>query len=141
MPGEVIFIFSSKRGMLNTVFPVQSLSICGSPDLHLQGDMVRDGPNSITFNSVSANQTIHAVRANTVKTPGYDAFSASRSMSNTISALDKRTHAFKRRVQGQVLSEPALKAVEDRMLQQVQHFIDYIDGPEGRVDSAHGHGD
>ncbi|RMY68128.1 hypothetical protein D0863_07323 [Hortaea werneckii] len=118
-------------------------------DLHLQqqawhakygSDMVRDGPNSITFNSVSANQTIHPVRANTIKTPGYDAFSASRSMSNTISALDKGTHAFKRRVQGQVLSEPALKAVEDRMLQQVQDFIDYIDGPEDRVNSAHGHG-
>ena len=62
-------------------------------------------------------------------------------MSNTISALDKGTHAFKRRVQGQVLSEPALKAVEDRMLQQVQDFIDYIDGPEDRINGAHGHGD
>ncbi|GAB1737231.1 hypothetical protein NU219Hw_g1162t1 [Hortaea werneckii] len=118
-------------------------------DLHLQqqawhakyGHMVRDGPDSITFKSLSANQTIHAVRANTIKTPGYDAFSASRSMSNTISALDKGTHAFKRRVQGQVLSEPALKAVEDRMLKQVQDFVDYIDGPEDRTDSIPGHSD
>ncbi|KAI6848351.1 hypothetical protein KC332_g7432 [Hortaea werneckii] len=92
MPGEVIFIFSSKRGMLNT-------------------------------------------------TPGYNAFSASRSTPNTISALDKGTHAFKRRVQGQVLSEPALKAVEDRMLEQVQDFVNYIDSPEDRVDTVQGHGE
>lgn len=118
-----------------------SVTLCRSPDLHSPGDMVRDGPNSITFNSVSANQTIHAVRANTIKTPGYNAFSASRSMPNTISALDKGIHAFKRRVQGQVLSEPALKAVEDRMLKQVEDFVNYIDGPEDRTGSVPGHSD
>ncbi|RMZ17218.1 hypothetical protein D0860_00557, partial [Hortaea werneckii] len=117
-------------------------------DLHLKqrawhakyGDLVRDGPNSIAFNSLSANQTIHAVRANTVKTPGYVAFSASRTMPNTVSAQDKGIHAWKRRMQNQMLSEPALKTVEDRVLGHVQDFVNYIDGPDDRINGAQGHG-
>jgi hypothetical protein len=80
----------------------------------------------MSFNSPSANEQIHAVRANTVKTEGYASMSPSRTTPNTISAIDKGVHSFKRRIQNQVLSEAGLKTVESRIVSHVQEFVDYL---------------
>lgn len=66
------------------------------------------------------------MRARTVKSDGYQSMSTSRTTPNTISAIDKKTHSFKRRIQSQVLSEAGLKTVEGRVLGHVQEFVDYL---------------
>lgn len=52
--------------------------------------------------------------------------SPSKNTPNTISAIDKGVHGFKRRIQNQVLSEAGLKTVESRIVSHVQEFVDYL---------------
>jgi hypothetical protein len=52
--------------------------------------------------------------------------SPSKTTPNTISAIDKGVHGFKRRIQNQVLSEAGLKTVESRIVSHVQEFVDYL---------------
>ncbi|KAH7134111.1 cytochrome P450 monooxygenase [Dactylonectria macrodidyma] len=103
-------------------------------DMHLKflewhekyGEVVRFGPNSISMNSQPAMMDIYAVRANVRKTDAYAVFSPSRHASNTISATDKKEHAFKRRILTQVCSDKALKGLEPRILTHIRQFTDIL---------------
>ena len=100
----------------------------------LLGDIIRIGPNSISFNSPSANAQINAVSANTVKTTSYNAMSPTPGGANTISVSDKEVHGFKRRIVSQVLSQAGLKAIEGRILQHVDDLVAYLGTGGDQVD-------
>lgn len=66
--------------------------------------------------------------------------STSRTTPNTISAIDKPTHGFKRRIQSQVLSEAGLKTIEDRVVRHVQEFVKYLGSNEDAGESTSSRG-
>ena len=94
------------------------------------GDIVRFAPNALTFNTDTGMDAIYGVRANVVKSEGYSSLSASRQTPNTLTATDKTTHGFKRRILAQVFSTEGIKSIEDRLLTNVRDFVDLL-GKEG----------
>ncbi|KAL3485875.1 cytochrome P450 [Aspergillus germanicus] len=99
-------------------------------DIHLKlrewhgryGTIVRFGPNSISINTYSGMSEIYSTRANLVKADAYSIMSASRHISSTISCIDKKQHAAKRKVLARLFTESALKGVEERVLSHVDTF-------------------
>ncbi|KAM0720747.1 hypothetical protein Q7P37_004884 [Cladosporium fusiforme] len=97
------------------------------------GDVVRHGPNSLTFFGLSAMGQIYGVRSNVSKSAGYATLSVSRTP-NLISARDKSIHGFKRRVISQTMTEESLKSMEPRIVSHIKNFVallgqDASDGP------------
>ncbi|KAJ5657906.1 uncharacterized protein N7484_001555 [Penicillium longicatenatum] len=90
------------------------------------GDIVRFAPNALTFNTHTGLDTIYGVRANVVKSEGYSSLSASRQTPNTLTATDKATHGFKRRILAQVFSTEGIKAIEERLLVNIRDFVDLV---------------
>ncbi|CAG7957653.1 unnamed protein product [Penicillium olsonii] len=107
-------------------------------DLHINsrewhdryGDIVRFSPNALTFNTDTGMDAIYGVRANVIKSEGYSSLSASRQTPNTLTATDKTTHGFKRRILAQVFSTEGIKSIEERLLVNVRDFVDLL-GREG----------
>ncbi|KAL2783044.1 cytochrome P450 [Aspergillus keveii] len=99
-------------------------------DIHLKlrefhgtyGTIVRFGPNSISINSYTGMSEIYSTWANVVKADAYSIMSASRHILSTISCIDKKQHAAKRKVLARLFTETALKGVEDRVLSYVDTF-------------------
>jgi hypothetical protein len=87
---------------------------------------VRFAPNALTFNTHTGLDTIYGVRANVVKSEGYSSLSASRQTPNTLTATDKATHSFKRRILAQVFSSEGIKAIEERLLVNIRDFVDLV---------------
>lgn len=94
------------------------------------GDIVRFTPNGLTFDTHTGMETIYGVRANVVKSEGYSSLSASRRTPNTLTAIDKSIHGFKRRILAQVFSTEGIKAIEERLLVNVRDFVNLL-GKEG----------
>ncbi|CAI7658254.1 unnamed protein product [Penicillium bialowiezense] len=107
-------------------------------DLHIKsrewhdryGDIVRFAPNGLTFNTDTGMDAIYGVRANVVKSEGYNSLSASRQTPNTLTATDKTAHGFKRRILAQVFSTEGIKSIEERLLTNIRDFVDLL-GREG----------
>lgn len=81
---------------------------------------MRFAPNALTFNTHTGLDTIYGVRANVAKSEGYSSLSASRQTPNTLTATDKATHGFKRRILAQVFSTEGIKAIEERLLVNIR---------------------
>ena len=95
--------------------------------LHLKyGDVVRYGPNSISFNSAIALQDIYGVKANVRKSDFYTAFPASKGAWSTHSAIDKNLHARKRRVLSHGFSDAALRGLQPHILHSIRKFCNTI---------------
>lgn len=86
------------------------------------GEVVRFAPNALCFNSHTAMNTIYSTHANVQKSEGYLSFSNSRRTPNTINAIDKKLHAFKRRILTQVYSEKGMRTIEERYLTNIRDF-------------------
>ncbi|KAL4861651.1 hypothetical protein BDV12DRAFT_179929 [Aspergillus spectabilis] len=86
------------------------------------GNIVRFGPNSISINSYAGMSQIYSARANVRKADAYSVMSASSHIPSTISCIDKRQHACKRKVLARLFTEMALKGVEDRVLLHIDTF-------------------
>lgn len=69
---------------------------------------------------------IYGVRANVRKTDGYAALGLSRRCPNSLVAIDKGLHGFKRRIMAQVFSEQNLKQMEERILDNVTDFVSLL---------------
>ncbi|KAJ5363610.1 uncharacterized protein N7496_009323 [Penicillium cataractarum] len=65
---------------------------------------------------------IYSVRANVRKDDAYSVMSASSHTPSTISCLDNKQHASKRRILAQLFTDSALKGVEDRVLAHINTF-------------------
>ncbi|KAJ0156321.1 Isotrichodermin C-15 hydroxylase [Colletotrichum tanaceti] len=89
--------------------------------LHNQyGNIVRFGPNSLSFNSAASLKDIYGFRSNVRKAEFYDAFV--HPAPNTHNARDKDTHARKRRVLAHAFSDSAMKEMERYVLGNVRAF-------------------
>ncbi|GAA91337.1 cytochrome P450 monooxygenase [Aspergillus luchuensis IFO 4308] len=90
------------------------------------GEIVRFGPNSLSFNTSKAVSDIYAVRANVRKSDGYASMSPSRYTPNTLTAISKNIHTFKRRILTQAFSDQNIKEMEGRIQQNISSFLDIL---------------
>ncbi|MCJ1244247.1 hypothetical protein MMC30_001445 [Trapelia coarctata] len=90
------------------------------------GDVVRFGPNRIAVNSNTALRDIHAVRANTQKSQYYSVFSHFFKVPMSMTTIDKKKHAFKRRVDSEALSANTIKSMESLVLDNARTFCRYM---------------
>lgn len=88
------------------------------------GNVVRFGPNCISFNTNTSLKEIYGFRSNVIKAPFYDAFA--HPTSNTHNTRSKELHARKRRVLSQAFSDSAMKEVQRYVLHNVRTFCEQI---------------
>ena len=86
------------------------------------GNIVRFGPNSLSFNSNTALKEIYGYKANVRKADFYLAFWATKDAFSTHSAVDRTAHARKRRVLSHAFSDGAMRSMEKYILAQVRQF-------------------
>ncbi|KAI9842226.1 MAG: hypothetical protein M1837_007371 [Sclerophora amabilis] len=90
------------------------------------GKFVRFGPNRLSVNSNTALKTIYGANANVQKSTFYNVFTHFFKTSSTQTLVDKVKHGRKRRVLSYALSDRALKAMEEAVLQNVRTFCGYL---------------
>lgn len=86
------------------------------------GNIVRFGPNSLSFNTNTALKDIYGFKANVRKGDFYAAFPATKDAYSTHSAIDKAQHARKRRVLSHAFSDGAVRSMENHVLAHVRQF-------------------
>ncbi|KAK3695927.1 hypothetical protein LTR37_018282 [Vermiconidia calcicola] len=86
------------------------------------GNVVRFGPNSISFNTNSALKDIYGFKGNVRKGDFYSAFPATKNAYSTHSAINKVDHARKRRVLSHAFSDTAIKSMENHILAHIRQF-------------------
>ncbi|KAL8951794.1 MAG: hypothetical protein Q9222_002243 [Ikaeria aurantiellina] len=91
------------------------------------GKVVRIGPNRISINSASALRTIYSATANTQKSKNYNVFNHLFKIPMVATIIDRKRHAFRRRIHAQALSATAVRALEPSLLISVQKFIRILD--------------
>lgn len=92
------------------------------------GDIVRFGPNSVSFNTNTALKEIYGFKSNVRKAEFYQAFWASKDSASTHSSIDKSIHSRKRRVLSQAFSDAAIKSMENHILAHVRQFCQNLAG-------------
>ena len=83
---------------------------------------MRYAPNALSFNTASALQTIYGFKSNVRKDDFYSAFPATKGAWSTHSAIDRSTHARKRRVLSHGFSDAAMRGVEGLAIKVVDLF-------------------
>ena len=86
------------------------------------GNIVRFGPNSVSFNTNTALKEIYGFKGNVRKGDFYSAFPATKDAFSTHSAIDRAAHARKRRVLSHAFSDVAIKSMESHILDHVRRF-------------------
>jgi cytochrome P450 len=77
------------------------------------GPVVRIGPNALSFNTINALDAIHTNRrANVSRADWYKVIDAPSGEYSTQSVIDKKEHAFRRRVLSHAFSERAIRSAE-----------------------------
>ena len=93
------------------------------------GKIVRYGPNRISINSNTALRDIYSVNANVRKSQAYATFKHFfGEVDMSMTTIDKKKHAFKRRVNVQALTPTAIKASEEMILENIRYFCDVCIG-------------
>ncbi|KIW99847.1 uncharacterized protein Z518_10775 [Rhinocladiella mackenziei CBS 650.93] len=88
------------------------------------GSIVRIGPNTLSFNTVTALKTIYSSRkANVQKANWYRTIDAGSKAFSVHSEIDKSRHAFRRRVLDQAFSESALSDAQSFILEDVKTWV------------------
>jgi cytochrome P450 len=94
-------------------------------ELHNQyGDVVRYGPNRLSFSTVEALQVIYGSRANTKKSYWYDTMKFYMKVPSTHATTDKAQHARKRRILAQALSERMVHVYENEFRNILKNFLE-----------------
>ena len=91
------------------------------------GKVVRIGPNRISVNSHQALQDIYSVTANVQKSNVYGTFKhffGNIDMSMTM--INRKAHAARRRVTVQPLTAPKVKLMEDKILNDIRIFCESL---------------
>ncbi|CZT14739.1 probable cytochrome P450 67 [Ramularia collo-cygni] len=99
------------------------------------GNVVRFGPNSLSFNSNTALKDIYGFKSNARKADFYKAFWASKDSASTHSSIDKSIHARKRRVLSHAFSDAAIKSYENHILAHIRQFCQNLAGLTSFADS------
>ncbi|CAJ2502539.1 Uu.00g099330.m01.CDS01 [Anthostomella pinea] len=89
------------------------------------GPVVRQGPNKLVFNSISALQDIYK-NDRITKPRSYQAVGPGRRVPNMFATRDKKLHRARRQVVGQILTDRSLQAFEPTMIEQVDIFISQL---------------
>jgi cytochrome P450 len=89
------------------------------------GDIVRYGPNRLVFNTSTALQSIHSVKANVCKADFYANIRPPVGQ-NILTVVDKNDHSRKRRAMAHAFSEKALKSYEDDMIRHIRLFCEKL---------------
>jgi len=93
-------------------------------DLHNRyGDVVRFGPNRLSFSSADALQAIYGSRANTTKSSQYKAMAFYMKEASTHATIEKAQHARKRRILAQALSDRMVHVYEDGFRTLLTKFL------------------
>lgn len=117
------------------------------------GNIVRYGPNAVSFNTATALKDIYGHGKNFRKSDFYLAFPAVKGVHNThnsknentemvdkvtltISGIRKEEHGRKRRVLSQAFSESALKNMEYLVLDNIRLFCDQMEKLPGSKNMA-----
>lgn len=97
------------------------------------GDAVRFKPNGVFFNSPTAYQTIYNSKANVKRGKAYEIWPRNPQNNNTLTIVDKRVHAHKRRVLNSAFSEKAIRSAAVFVRQHVDRWNDLlIEGNDGK---------
>ena len=97
------------------------------PDLRLKGSIVRIAPNTLSINTAGALEEIYASRkANVQKADWYRTIDAGSGAFSTHSEIDRKKHAFRRRVLAHAFSDTALRSAETLILENVSIWCEYL---------------
>ncbi|KAF1959200.1 cytochrome P450 [Byssothecium circinans] len=95
--------------------------------LHLKhGPVVRYGPNRISINSVSALQAIYGLQANTQKAEWYTVWKQFFKTDMSMSTIDRKRHAVKRRIVTRAIKSISMKEIEGKILKNVRTLCDQL---------------
>ncbi|KAL9118706.1 MAG: hypothetical protein Q9187_004748 [Circinaria calcarea] len=103
------------------------------------GKIVRFGPNRISINSSTTLRDIYSVNANVQRSQVYAStahFFGGTASSNT--TMDRKEHAFRRRVNVKALNPNTIKSLEDRILKNIHYFCTHL-ADERSVDWSEAH--
>lgn len=93
----------------------------------LAGPVIRIGPDTLDFDTVTALTAIHKDRnANLRKADWYNTLDATSGDYSTQSVIDKKEHSFRRRVLALAFSDSALRTQEKYIDNNVRIFLDQI---------------
>ncbi|EHK45806.1 uncharacterized protein TrAtP1_012868 [Trichoderma atroviride] len=103
------------------------------------GKFVRFGPNRLSINSAKASRDLHNVNSNTFKADAYSSFKRFFGAEMSLTTVDHKAHAFRRRVNMTAITPAAVKEFEDQVTPHVEEFIDIIsEGVGSKVEGEHG---
>ena len=94
------------------------------------GDIVRFGPNSLSFNTSTTLKAIYGAKSNVRKGDAYTVFPIKKGAVSTFTAIDKVEHGRKRRVLSHALSDSAVKSMEKHILAHIRQFCANLGGTE-----------
>lgn len=96
------------------------------------GSVIRIGPNTLDFDTSTAQTAIHRDRhANLKKADWYKTLDASNGAYSVQSVPDKKEHAFRRRVIAPGFTEVALREQEPLIDYRVRVFLEQLSKSEG----------
>lgn len=87
---------------------------------------MRYGPNRISVNSASALQSIYSTQANTRKSQWYSVWVQFFKTDMSMSTIDRKKHAMKRRIVTRALNSAAVKQMEDRILKNIRRLCELL---------------
>ncbi|KAL7948442.1 cytochrome P450 [Trichoderma barbatum] len=103
------------------------------------GKFVRFGPNRLSINSAKASRDLHDVNSNTFKADAYGSFKRFFGAEMSLTTVDHRAHAFRRRVNMTAITPAAVKEFEGQVTPHVDEFIGIIsEGAGSKAQGEHG---
>ena len=97
------------------------------------GSIGRCGPNTVSVCSQTGLMEIYSTKANVCKIDSYAILGVNSHAPNTLSCIDKKTHAFKRRILFQAFTDNALNGVQDHILSHISDFCAMLNPPSDRA--------
>ncbi|KAJ4856997.1 cytochrome p450 domain-containing protein [Trichoderma breve] len=103
------------------------------------GKFVRFGPNRLSINSARASRDLHDVNSNTFKADAYGSFKRFFGAEMSLTTVDHKAHAFRRRVNMTAITPAAVKEFEDQVTPHLDEFISIIgEGAGSKSQGEHG---
>lgn len=110
-----------KHGM-----PVMSKSNISQVQLTTSGPFVRFGPNRISVNTAEGLQKIYGNKANTRKSSYYHVFNDVFKGDSSLTTVDNRLHAKKKKTVSSALSESSIRGMEELILRNIRTFCEEL---------------
>ncbi|KAF2002187.1 cytochrome P450 [Amniculicola lignicola CBS 123094] len=100
------------------------------------GNIVRYGPNRLSFSTVGALQAIYGPQANTKKSHWYDNMTLFMKVASTHATTDKIEHSRKRRILAQALSDRMVHVYEDGFRNLLTAFLRRFSDPTSQTEGG-----